>query len=76
MPESLFKQSCRPTGKHLWQNPLGLQLYEKRESGTPVNFAKFLRPPFPQNTPGQLLPFGEVTYPEHSRMIKTYPESN
>ena len=31
---------------------IGLELYLKRDSGTGVNFAKFLRTPFLQNTSG------------------------
>ena len=52
-------------GKHLCQSlffnkiaSLGLQLYQKRDSGTgvflPINFVKFLRTSFLQNTPGRL----------------------
>ena len=48
MPESLFQQSCRPL-QQILQKRLWYRYF-------PVNFAKFLKTPFLQNTFGRLLP--------------------
>ena len=65
-PEVLYKKAglenfAKFTGKHLCKSLFLIKLqisacnFTKKETLSPVNFAKFLRTPFSQNTSGRLL---------------------
>ena len=53
--KGVLKKFAKFTGKHLRQRPATLSKKRLWRRCFPVNFAKFLRTPFLQNTPGRLL---------------------